>query len=541
MSDKWDNDCPGDITIATGENFPDGLAAAALGGKVLLVKTNEIPAATDAALKWNVTNCVAPNINVIGGVNVISSGIFEALMGYTAGTVTRWAGADRYATALEVAGAVETNPCDVVLATGENFPDALAAGVLALQAGAPIVLTTGTSLRADVKAYLATMGGGGGCVTPGIPTVHIVGGTAAVPASIEVEILTMGIATNRLAGANRAETAAAIADVVQLLNGGLSQTYLVNGSSFADALSAGPLAYDTDGVLLPVNADSIPTATAKWHNDACNDIHDSPWDDDRYASAIGGAAVISDAIIAAAGEALVCPPITATATVATADSKSAAWLIGNDTSAFGAGEGVILSGRAGSGADGLASNAWTVNVSEAAVGDPSKVTVLDYDTKILSVEIDIPESGLTEAQFAEIWNGLAPANLLFLATAQGANTWDVGDDFDGSGGPATTAYLDQVVTVTFSEPVDWCDGTDLRDDNFIFSNGATFTLTSADGPGSTVYTLAIDQATSAVDPVVVAGVTKIDLADSDVACSVKNDNYDTSENNADGTNVITVG
>src|SRR5579884_2906090 len=63
-------------------------------------------------------------------------------------TVNRLAGADRYQTSATIAETKYPSGVpsgNVVLATGLNFPDALAGNYLAGQLGAPILLTTQTT------------------------------------------------------------------------------------------------------------------------------------------------------------------------------------------------------------------------------------------------------------------------------------------------------------------------------------------------------------------------------------------------------------
>lgn len=87
--------------VATGENFPDALGAAAAaavqGGPVLLVTKNSIPAVTAAEL----TRLGPDVIYVSGGTAVVSDAVFDALKAY-APSVIRAAGANRYSTAVEV-------------------------------------------------------------------------------------------------------------------------------------------------------------------------------------------------------------------------------------------------------------------------------------------------------------------------------------------------------------------------------------------------------------------------------------------------------
>jgi hypothetical protein len=94
------------VYVATGENFPDALGAAAtaaLGlGPVLLVQQNSVPAPTLAELN----RLQPPDIVIVGGTAVISNGVKATLEGLGWGpTVTRIAGANRYDTAAALSGA----------------------------------------------------------------------------------------------------------------------------------------------------------------------------------------------------------------------------------------------------------------------------------------------------------------------------------------------------------------------------------------------------------------------------------------------------
>jgi hypothetical protein len=91
------------VYIATGENFPDALGAAAtaaLGlGPVLLVQQNSVPAPTLTELN----RLQPPKIVIVGGTAVISNGVEATLEALGWGpTVTRIAGANRYDTAAQL-------------------------------------------------------------------------------------------------------------------------------------------------------------------------------------------------------------------------------------------------------------------------------------------------------------------------------------------------------------------------------------------------------------------------------------------------------
>jgi putative cell wall-binding protein len=486
IADEWD--CGGAATFVNGSNFPDGLVASQMGYEILLVERDSIPAATMAYIE----DCGLEFAYVVGGEAVISSDVFEDLLNATEAGAMRIAGADRYATALAVAEYSFGDSCDVVLATGENYPDALAAAPLAYNVDAPMLLTSGSSLRADVKAYLAdNMDTDWNCAL-GVPTVHIIGGTSAVPASIETEINTMGIDTNRIAGANRYETAVAIAGV----SGNDSCAVLINGNGFADALGAGPWASWYGCSLMLVNADSIPAATAAWHAANCENL-------DGWIYVAGGEAVVSDAVHLGAIAASTCTPVTFTAVANTLDSGKAIHAVSNTDD--GNEDMVRLTAIDGSGAGGFLGDDWTITVTEA---EANAVTNLDYSALELDVTVDVDaEDGMTPAQFVEIWNGLSEANLLFEAsvgTLGAADMWDSGDGFTVTGagdddleGTGTQApFVQQSVTVTFNQAVTKCGGGDVDIDDVDIDGGPGNYAITGDG---TVFTITMDPAYTSSD------------------------------------------
>jgi putative cell wall-binding protein len=139
--------------IATGENFADALAGGAAGarngGPLLLVERDGIPPDTATELG----RLKPGRIVVLGGQGAVSSGVETQLRQY--GPVTRIAGTNRYDTAAKVARSeFGTLIGGVVVATGEAFPDAVAAGA----AGFPVLLVPSTGeAPAEVKAALAAL------------------------------------------------------------------------------------------------------------------------------------------------------------------------------------------------------------------------------------------------------------------------------------------------------------------------------------------------------------------------------------------------
>jgi putative cell wall-binding protein len=141
------------IFVATGRTFPDALAgsaaAARLGAPVVLVPGDALP---DEALATRIADLVgrlAPTtIRVLGGPSAVGEDT-AAWLASLGPTVERLAGVDRYETAAAISAAVygSTEP-RVHLATGLDFPDALAGGPL----GGPLLLVKGTAIPAAVAA-----------------------------------------------------------------------------------------------------------------------------------------------------------------------------------------------------------------------------------------------------------------------------------------------------------------------------------------------------------------------------------------------------
>jgi putative cell wall-binding protein len=146
--------------IATGESFPDALAGAAAGafegGPVLLVTKSAIPSETDAELR----RLQPRRVVILGGTSAVSKGVESSLADHAApGQVTRLAGADRYATSVAVSRATfPERAARVYLATGRNFPDALAGGPVAANGPGPLLLVPGGCMPNAVRAEVERLG-----------------------------------------------------------------------------------------------------------------------------------------------------------------------------------------------------------------------------------------------------------------------------------------------------------------------------------------------------------------------------------------------
>ena len=166
------------VIIATGWDYPDALSASALAGvkdgPVLLVNRTS---ATSEVLQA-IRDLKATHAYVIGGRSVVADQVVAEIDALSGVSVTRIAGANRAATARDVALRVQgVRPANTVfLATGWNFPDALAASSLAANQGWPILLTRPDVLSPEADAALRA-------IKPS--RVVILGGTSAVSSAIE--------------------------------------------------------------------------------------------------------------------------------------------------------------------------------------------------------------------------------------------------------------------------------------------------------------------------------------------------------------------
>jgi putative cell wall-binding protein len=178
----------------------------------------------------------------------------------------RISGIDRYATAAAVALATFTAPNpNIILVSGQNFPDGLSAAGLSGAANAPILLTATNALPAPTVAAMATLFG-----ASATKTVHILGGTSAVSAAVATQVAGLGYVVNRIAGSDRYATAAAIAAYQAVLQpigtttvGGspLRTAIVATGANFPDALSAGGIAFAGKHPILLTTATVLPAAT----------------------------------------------------------------------------------------------------------------------------------------------------------------------------------------------------------------------------------------------------------------------------------------
>ena len=132
------------------------------------------------------------------------------------------------------------NKSEVVLATGRNFPDGLVAGALAGASKSGVVLTMGTNaIEPETLNKLKSVG---------TSKVTIVGGTGAVSQGVENSLKAAGIQVERIAGANRYDTAFRVFEnmkasgKLKLDVRGKPYVFVATGKTLPDALAASAVA-----------------------------------------------------------------------------------------------------------------------------------------------------------------------------------------------------------------------------------------------------------------------------------------------------------
>lgn len=195
-------------------------------------------------------------------------------------TLDRSFGSNRYQTAISISQNGWTNSDYVIIANGEDFPDALSASPLAAYYNAPILLTAKDSISDETLNELKRLK---------VKKVLIIGGPGVVSNSIKSSIenlkydeQTKTITCDRIYGDNRFATSVAVAK--QLPNSG--EIAVLSGENFPDALSMAPFAAKNKIPIVLVSKSEVSPSLKDYINE--NNINKT--------YIIGGPGVINDII-----------------------------------------------------------------------------------------------------------------------------------------------------------------------------------------------------------------------------------------------------
>lgn len=237
------------VYIATGFGYADalsaGAAAAHFESPVLLTQPDVVPASVITEL-----NRLEPaEIIVVGSSASVSAAVFSTLQGLDFDpTVRRIGGTDRFQTSRLIATEAFDTATTAYVATGLNFPDALAASPAAANFDGPVVLVNGGATTADSATILALN-------ELGVDDVRITGSSASVTTGIGTSLTTAGFTVARDAGTDRFLTAITINDFAFST---AETAYFATGFNFPDALAGGARAGVEGAPLFTVQTNCVP-------------------------------------------------------------------------------------------------------------------------------------------------------------------------------------------------------------------------------------------------------------------------------------------
>ncbi|MEA3502047.1 MAG: cell wall-binding repeat-containing protein [Actinomycetota bacterium] len=237
------------VFVGTGEKYPDALsggsAAVLFDAPMLLTARSSLPAGTRAEIQ----RLRPDRIVLLGGPAAVSPSVEAQLARLAPNGVVRIGGADRYETAARISRAYFAPKVQTVyVATGMNFPDALAGIPGAHRAAAPMLLVRTDSLPGATAAEIDRL-------AP--DEIVILGGPVAVADSVARELAKHAPVVRRLFGNDRYATATAISTAA--FPTGSDVAFVATGTNFPDAVAAGPAAAYLGGPLLLARGDAATT------------------------------------------------------------------------------------------------------------------------------------------------------------------------------------------------------------------------------------------------------------------------------------------
>jgi putative cell wall-binding protein len=237
------------VVVAYAYRFPDALAASVLAGcvngPILLSDTEGI----DAKVLNEISRLEPSTVYIVGDEKSISAPIKEKLTQLPhSSAVVRLGGIDRYETARLIADEavrLGAKTDEMFLATGNNFPDALAVSSFAVNRKVPILLTENTTLSTATAAYIQSQN---------LSKVFVLGDALAVSDGVVSTVVSKGVAAasiQRLSGIDRYATAQdVVEELIPYYNVQPTVVGIATGDNFPDALSGGAALGSRGGVLV---------------------------------------------------------------------------------------------------------------------------------------------------------------------------------------------------------------------------------------------------------------------------------------------------
>ena len=245
------------VFVARADDYADALAgaplAAADGAPILFVEGDTV---SDAVLA-EIARIAPDEVVILGGVEAVSEAA-EAQIADAGHTTRRLAGANRFATAIEVADELDAatgGPSTLYFVEGEHaddargWPDAINAATVAGLDGSPILPVNAERLPEEIAAYIAA--------NPDAPRV-IVGGTSAVSEDVAASIAGEEGEVSRIAGDTRVTTSVAAYDQAVSEHGAVPTTrFVIPGCSYVEGLAASAIAAANSWTTVMVDCENL--------------------------------------------------------------------------------------------------------------------------------------------------------------------------------------------------------------------------------------------------------------------------------------------
>ncbi len=251
------------VVLARGDEFSDALAGSPFAyhsnGPLLLTPADRLHDDTAAEIERVLRS--DGTVYILGGDAAISAEVqYEIEENYDY-EVKRLAGNDRYETAVKVGKKFlkkEEGNFPVFMATGENFPDALAVSSVAASGGGITLLSPSSSLDVKTEEFLRSY-------KDDLEEVYVVGGASV----LSEEVYEESGAGERIAGNNRWETAVNLAE---RFFEGPSNVTIASGLDFPDALSGGAYAATLEAPMLLAGPTDMPLSVVDYLNSLSSDL-----------------------------------------------------------------------------------------------------------------------------------------------------------------------------------------------------------------------------------------------------------------------------
>lgn len=167
---------------------------------------------------------------------------------------TRIAGRNRQLTAVEVSKTLFEKADTVIITSSDKMVDSLSASPKGIAINAPTLFVEKDSIMDEVLQEIKRLN----------PSkIIIAGGEESISDDVEKQLQQLGIKQQRIAGADRFETAVKLGEEIRRNSSNKTDVILVNGYNSIDALTAGSLAAKLNIPILLTGSDQLNKTTEK--------------------------------------------------------------------------------------------------------------------------------------------------------------------------------------------------------------------------------------------------------------------------------------